>query len=1109
MPPTHDLPSLPPLPPLKVPQDSNGATLHPGHADGAPLLQSPAPSFADSFSTAFTSPSEQDNEDKLDSPSRLGSATLVPPQSLRKSISVDSFVHYGRESAQATGPRPNRGNTSSAVDPPRRVIFGISSALKKEREEPSQIGRDRGASVGSVRDEHANYSLADSDTERYERLGSPVDRYRRASLKGHEPARVIRGGELPLPSRAPALSTTSSMSSIMTASTNASTTTNTTEEASPQVQLATSSLPLIPQRRATPVFSANAGRTRSGSLGVYAPSSGRRMLINTHISSYESPSAAVTLAVVGTAGSGKSAVIRSGLAGYRLSEPTSFFASRSATLVPPCFTRRSTRFNEGDTNFPLHVIEVDIPATSTDISLQHTLVLPADQPPIDGVLICYDSSTLSSFQPVESLLKTYGTLKLPIVVLACKVDQERQIEPEKALQVLKGYDVGLVEVTNAHDGGKNKMRQSFDFILKAILRERRAIKLGSTGGYKNPASPDILTYPPPWEHSRTSTPTASSSVLSMHSISPHASTYAPQSPVLSIPIPHTPTSPTRARSMGDLLYQNEKSKASPMPSAKREADHRASSAESLDKATKALDERSNGVRSLPEGKREGKEKEPRPAQWATLDELLDKLLFLAVSGDDPTFVAHFLLTYRRFATPRHVLLAMQKRMRQLDNPCGDPMFACFAQMRICHLLQTWMEKYPHDFAVKGTAGALHALIKSIISKTHLLHYGSEFLPFLEMLPGLQDTDHIWALKADLPADESDDSPIEDEDEDDLPLDKEYTTQKASSDSQKVEPGAIHAVLPLRERKASLPLPKSLIASAPPNGIPLEDTDPSPKQLIRDLVKLSQEVNLLDPEEIAQEITRMELRLFLDIKPRNWLHYTFVSGKKDEMEPITAFNAVSNHLADWVISLILCHDRPKTRARQIEKLVEIAQRLRALNNYSALRAFVAGINNATFAGDETMEYFKTKSPEHAKNLQSWDVLLQQIRAHRAYRLALRNTKGACIPALEVHMSDLIRAHEGNEDSNSSDPSKIHWGKYNMMGRFISSTTQCQTQCTITNDYTFPDRMAIRELIVRPVMNAEMQKSRIAHDDTDDYDHRPAIPAPNQPRDVAVLRKLFFW
>jgi hypothetical protein len=70
----------------------------------------------------------------------------------------------------------------------------------------------------------------------------------------------------------------------------------------------------------------------------------------------------------------------------------------------------------------------------------------------------------------------------------------------------------------------------------------------------------------------------------------------------------------------------------------------------------------------------------------------------------------------------------------------------------------------------------------------------------------------------------------------------------------------------------------------------------------------------------------------------------------------------------------------------------------MNNYSALRAFVAGINNAN--DDLTMEQFKTRFPDHDKNLRSWDVLLQQVRAHRSYRLALRNSKGACIPAMSV-------------------------------------------------------------------------------------------------------------
>jgi hypothetical protein len=65
----------------------------------------------------------------------------------------------------------------------------------------------------------------------------------------------------------------------------------------------------------------------------------------------------------------------------------------------------------------------------------------------------------------------YRALKLPTVVLACKSDLDRQVEPQKALQVLQKYDVGLVEVANNTEG-KEKMRRSFDWLLKAIYRER-------------------------------------------------------------------------------------------------------------------------------------------------------------------------------------------------------------------------------------------------------------------------------------------------------------------------------------------------------------------------------------------------------------------------------------------------------------------------------------------------------------------------------------------------------------------------------------------------------------------------------------------------------------
>jgi len=72
-----------------------------------------------------------------------------------------------------------------------------------------------------------------------------------------------------------------------------------------------------------------------------------------------------------------------------------------------------------------------------------------------------------------------------------------------------------------------------------------------------------------------------------------------------------------------------------------------------------------------------------------------------------------------------------------------------------------------------------------------------------------------------------------------------------------------------------------------------------------------------------------------------------------------------------------------------------------------------------------------------------------------------------------MSDLIGAHEGNQDFSASDPMKIHWGKFNMMGRFISNTAHYQAQCKISTDYNFPDRTTVREVFVkRPIMNDEV-------------------------------------
>jgi hypothetical protein len=71
-----------------------------------------------------------------------------------------------------------------------------------------------------------------------------------------------------------------------------------------------------------------------------------------------------------------------------------------------------------------------------------------------------------------TILERLQVLKLPFMVLACKSDLERVVDPKLALDLLKRYDSGLVEATKESGAGKDRMRRSFEWLIKAILRDR-------------------------------------------------------------------------------------------------------------------------------------------------------------------------------------------------------------------------------------------------------------------------------------------------------------------------------------------------------------------------------------------------------------------------------------------------------------------------------------------------------------------------------------------------------------------------------------------------------------------------------------------------------------
>lgn len=181
-----------------------------------------------------------------------------------------------------------------------------------------------------------------------------------------------------------------------------------------------------------------------------------------------------------------------------------------------------------------------------------------------------------------------------------------------------------------------------------------------------------------------------------------------------------------------------------------------------------------------------------------------------------------------------------------------------------------MHTYPQDFAAPGAAGALSALVKSMIGKTYLLHYGSDFLPFLEHLQNTIDSDSAWAHKADHLLDDADDPySISDGEDESLAV----TTDSASSNLSSVAPPHENSTSPnSRERTQSLPLSAKALIMPIAVSHPPDVTEISPKQLLKELYRQSLELQNYDCSEIAEEITRVEAKLFMEIEVCQFARY---------------------------------------------------------------------------------------------------------------------------------------------------------------------------------------------------------------------------------------------
>lgn len=84
---------------------------------------------------------------------------------------------------------------------------------------------------------------------------------------------------------------------------------------------------------------------------------------------------------------------------------------------------------------------------------------------------------------------------------------------------------------------------------------------------------------------------------------------------------------------------------------------------------------------------------------------------------------------------------------------------------------------------------------------------------------------------------------------------------------------------------------------------------------------------MDNDVIAMELTRIDWILFSGIRPRDLIRHINNSGEarasSKGLETIDRMVLHFNHLASWLGQMILLRDKPKHRARMMEKCMLIA------------------------------------------------------------------------------------------------------------------------------------------------------------------------------------------
>ena len=320
----------------------------------------------------------------------------------------------------------------------------------------------------------------------------------------------------------------------------------------------------------------------------------------------------------------------------------------------------------------------------------------------------------------------------------------------------------------------------------------------------------------------------------------------------------------------------------------------------------------------------------------TFEELVDRLLAQPMSRADSKFVAIFLCLYRKFAAPAELLSAICSRFETLGCNYEQQMTRMNSQLRYLALLAHWTEEYPGDFAHPVTRIQLATFVNHIAEIQLFAAAAGEMYTQLDTI--LEDEDTRWlcsdytrglaatlssfgtvhSMQATTKAFLARGHPAEM-----ATLDSDTTHANGHHEGHlKASPSVANAV---RSQSLSSPTSPKVLTSAESSQGRAELLKPIPRNVLSK--PHWHQFMEFGNDNIACELTRIDWIMYSSMRPRDLLrHVSLTSDQKDKCRSLEHVNRMINqfnHVAFWVANMILLRDKPKHRAKTLEKFMGVA------------------------------------------------------------------------------------------------------------------------------------------------------------------------------------------